>query len=107
MQLFRLRASAFVWFAMLVAVMAIFAPPAEAANRFWTGAVNGNLSNAGNYNPGGTPVAGDDLIFQANVLVTRFSVTNDFSPNRAFETITFQGSNFVIRGNALLVTNGI
>ncbi|MCX6925135.1 MAG: hypothetical protein NT154_18265 [Verrucomicrobia bacterium] len=81
-------------------------PSARAGIKFWTGAVNGNFNNSGNWS-GGTPVAGDDLIFQANVLVTRLVATNDFSPNRAFNTITFQGSNYVVRGNVLLVTNGI
>jgi len=118
MQLFRLRSPALAgflnsylpaqaWRVMLVIVMTVFVPPAEAANRFWTGAVNGNLSNASNWNPAGAPVAGDDLIFQANALVTRLVVTNDFSPNRAFNNITFQGSNYVVRGNAILITNGM
>lgn len=34
-------------------------------------------------------------------------MTNDFSPNRAFTSILFQGSNYFVRGNAILVTNGI
>jgi len=85
---------------------AVLLPSAQAGIKFWTGASNGNFNNSGNWS-GGTPVAGDDLIFQANALVTRLVATNDFSPNRAFNSITFQGSNYVVRGNALLVTNGI
>ena len=91
---------------LLVLAGLVSMPSAQAAIKFWTGAVNGNFNNSGNWS-GGTPVAGDDLIFQANALVTRLVATNDFSPNRAFNTITLQGSNYVIRGNALLVTNGI
>ena len=79
---------------------------APAAVKLWTGAVDGNFDNAANW-AGGTPVSGDDLIFQQNSLVMRLVVTNDFSPNRAFNSITIQGSNYVIRGNALLLTNGI
>jgi len=88
-------------------IMATLVPSARAANRFWTGAVNGNLSNGSNWNPAGAPAAGDDLIFQVNAVVSTLLVTNDFSPNRAFNNITFQGSNYVVRGNALLLTNGI
>ena len=91
---------------LLVLAGLVSMPSAQAGIKFWTGAVNGNFNNAGNWS-GGTPVAGDDLIFQANALVTRLVATNDFSPNRAFNTITFHGSNYVIRGSALLVTNGI
>ena len=45
--------------------------------------------------------------FRTTSLVSRFLVTNDFSPNRAFSSITFQGSNYFVRGNAILLTNGM
>jgi autotransporter-associated beta strand protein len=79
--------------------------PARAASRFWDGSANGNFSNGANWVGGVAPAAGDDLVFQAGV--TRLLVTNDFAPNRAFNTILFQGSNYVVRGNAILVTNGV
>src|SRR5207249_1755081 len=82
-------------------------PSARGASRFWSGAVNGNFSTAGNWVGGVVPAAGDDLVFQPNSVVTRFLATNNFSPNRAFNTILFQGSNYFVRGNAILVTNGI
>src|SRR5262245_10880095 len=47
---------------VLLATM-ITGPFAHAAVKLWTGAANGNFNNAGNW-IGGTPVAGDDLIFQ-------------------------------------------
>src|SRR5437773_5710554 len=72
--------------------------------KLWSGAVNGNFSNGGNW-VGGTPVAGDDLIFQNTA--TQLLVTNDFSPNRAFNSLFFQGTNYFVRGNPILVTNGI
>lgn len=77
----------------------------HAASKFWTGGVSGNFNASGNWSPSGAPAAGDDLIFQPGV--TRLLVTNDFSPNRAFNTITFQASNYFVRGSALLITNGI
>ena len=66
---------------------------------------NGNFNVSGNWLPGGVPAAGDDLVFQTGV--TQLLVTNDFSPNRAFNSLLFQGSNYFVRGNAILVTNGI
>jgi hypothetical protein len=45
-------------------------PSAHAGIKFWTGAADGDFNNSGNWS-GGTPLAGDDLIFQANALVTR------------------------------------
>src|SRR6266478_2320656 len=67
----------------------------------------GSFIFAANWTPSGVPAAGDDLVFQPNNLVTQLLVTNDFSPNRAFSSLTFQGSNYFVRGNPILVTNGI
>src|ERR1044072_6871228 len=82
-------------------------PQAQGAIRLWTGNVNGNFNNSGNWSGNVIPAAGDDLVFQPNNLVARFLVTKDFSPNRAFSTITFQGSNYFVRGNSILLTNGV
>ena len=79
--------------------------PSHGAQKFWTGTQNGNFNNAGNWSPSGTPAAGADLIFPTGV--TQLLVTNDFSPNRGFTSISFQGSNYFVRGNPLLLTNGI
>jgi len=86
-------------------VLTALLPSAHGVSRFWTGNVNGNFSTAGNWLGNVAPVAGDDLVFQTGV--TQLLVTNNFSPNRAFNTVLFQGSNYVVRGNAILVTNGI
>src|SRR6266403_3836565 len=84
---------------------ALLPPSARSASRFWDGSASGNWSAGANWVGGVAPVAGDDLVFQAGV--TQLLVTNDFSPNRAFNSILFQGSNYFVRGNILLVTNGI
>src|SRR5262249_23013107 len=94
------------WFTLLLA-LALAAPSAQGASKFWTGNVNGNMSAGGNWVGNVAPAAGDDLVFQVNSLVGLLLVTNNFSPNRAFNTILFQGSNYFVRGNTLLVTNGI
>jgi autotransporter-associated beta strand protein len=92
---------------LIVALVALPSSSSRAASRFWDGSVNGNFSTAGNWVGSVAPVAGDDLVFQPNDLVSRFLVTNDFSPNRAFNSIAIEGSNYFIRGNAIFVTNGI
>src|ERR1043165_6065054 len=101
----RLALSARTIFAMMCASALALAGSAQGASRFWDGSSSGNWSVGANWVGGVAPVAGDDLVFQAGV--TRLLVTNDFSPNRAFNSILFQGSNYFVRGNAMLVTNGI
>jgi autotransporter-associated beta strand protein len=92
---------------VILAVLVALPSNAPAASKLWGGSANGNFSTPGNWVGSIGPVAGDDLVFQSNNLVTRFLVTNDLSPNRAFNSITIQGSNYIIRGNAILLTNGI
>src|SRR5262245_51856106 len=93
--------------ALLTAALVVLPQTASAAIRLWTGNVNGNFNNSGNWSGNVIPAAGDDLVFQPNNLVARLLVTNDFSPNRAFNSLTFQGSNYFLRGNPILLTNGI
>jgi autotransporter-associated beta strand protein len=90
---------------LLLFTVALLPLSTHGASKFWTGAVNGNFATAGNWVGNVAPVAGDDLVFQTGV--TRLLVTNNFSPNRAFNSLLFQGSNYFVRGNAILVTNGI
>ena len=78
--------------ALLLAALAIPGGQAQATVRFWNGGgANNNWTTAANW--GGTaPVAGDDLIFQANsaVDVTSLNNTNNFPAGTAFRSITFQ-----------------
>src|SRR5262245_40877792 len=93
--------------ALFTLLLFILAPPlVQAAVKTWDGSASGLWNNGANWSGSTVPAAGDDLIFPASV--TRLLVTNDFSPNRAFSSITFiGGSNYFLRGNALLLTNGI
>ena len=91
---------------VFVAALLGLALPAMGAAKLWTGNINGNFNTAGNWSPSGAPSVGDDLIFQPPP-VSQLLVTNNFSPNRAFNSITFQGSNYFVRGNAMLLTSGI
>ena len=99
------RASSRVRFVLAVAFLVMAGAAASAASRFWDGSSSGNWSLGANWVGNVAPVAGDDLVFQAGV--TQLLVTNDFSPNRAFSSILFQGSNYFVRGNPVLVANGI
>ncbi|HEY2951102.1 MAG TPA: autotransporter-associated beta strand repeat-containing protein, partial [Verrucomicrobiae bacterium] len=87
--------------------MTALPPASHGAVRLWNGNSNGNFNNVGNWVGGGVPQPGDDLIFQPNASVMHLVVTNDFSPNRAFGQIIFQGSNYFVRGNPILLTNGM
>jgi autotransporter-associated beta strand protein len=82
--------------------------PAHGAPKFWDGSSGGNWSVGANWSDGIAPAAGDDLIFPTGV--AQLLTTNNFSPNRGFNSITFQGSNYIVRaivGNTITVTNGI
>ncbi len=65
-------------------------------------------NNSGNWSTlqtGGTPVtpqAGDDLVFPASG-VGSFVATNDFFAGTSFDSITFQGSGYLIAGNAFSI----
>src|SRR4051812_30575178 len=83
----------------LLALFLALASNVPAASRFWDGSVDGKFSTAANWVSNLVPTNGDEIVFQANSLVARFVVTNDFTPNRAFTSILFQGSNYFVRGN--------
>ena len=74
------------------------------ATRTWTGGgTTGNWSTGNNWG-GNAPAAGDNLVFPANA--TRFNNTNDIV-GRAYNSITISGSNYVIQGNSLTVSNNL
>lgn len=81
----------------------------HAAMRTWSGGGADNFwANPANWG-GIAPVAGDSLIFPggAGVDVTSLNNTNDLVIGTTIGSITFSGTNYVLRGNVLLLTNGI
>lgn len=88
-------------FLLLVAFM----PATRAAVKTWDGSSNGNWATGANWSGNTAPVAGDDLVFPTGV--TQLVTTNNFSPNRAFNSITILGANYVLRGNPMILTNGL
>src|SRR5437868_2360863 len=80
----------------------------EATVRFWTGnGANNNWATAGNWSTGIAPVANDDLIFQggAAVDVTSLNNTNNYLAGTVFNSITLTGTNYILNGNQVLLTN--
>ncbi|HKS23926.1 MAG TPA: Ig-like domain-containing protein [Thermoanaerobaculia bacterium] len=86
-------------------LLAVLVPSALfAATKTWTGAVNENWSNGGNWSGGVAPVAGDDLAFGSAPFTS--SLKNDLAAGTVFHSITcsaFCG----MSGNAFGLTNGM
>ncbi len=71
----------------------------------WTGAVNGNWSNGGNWSGGTAPNAGDNLIFPSGA--SNLSNTNDLPQNTIFNSITLSGSGYTLGGNDIVLGPGL
>ncbi|QEL16832.1 Ig-like domain repeat protein [Limnoglobus roseus] len=69
----------------------------------WTGAVNANWSDAGNWS--GAIAAGDDLIFPGGAAT--LSPVNDFAGGTTFASISVLGAGYNLSGNAVAVTAGL
>lgn len=96
-------------FAALIGLVA-FAPNGQSASaqvtKTWTGeGADNNWSTAGNWSPGGAPVAGDSLIFPASA--ARQTNNNDLADGTSFEGIEFTGGSYEISGNDIDVTAGV
>jgi autotransporter-associated beta strand protein len=77
---------------------------AWSATKTWSGAVSGNWNTAGNWTSNAVPVNGDDLVFPTGV--SRILTTNDMVFLN-LNSILFTGSNFVVRGNSITLTNNL
>jgi fibronectin-binding autotransporter adhesin len=99
-----------VFAASLIAVLFVSAPHAFAATATWTGGGSDtNMNTAANWG-GVAPVAGDDLVFPANI--TNRTVANNYTAGTSFNTIAFSGvasaaSNYTISGNSIVLVAGI
>jgi fibronectin-binding autotransporter adhesin len=76
----------------------------QAAVKTWDGSSSGNWGTAANWTGGVAPVNGDDLVFPAGA--ANLVNTNNYSSLK-LNSITFTGSGYTLRGNALTVTNGV
>ncbi len=81
--------------------------PAWAANKSWTG-ISGTWNTAANWSPAGVPANGDDLYFPALAAGRFRTTTNNIPlPARRFGSINFTDSGYLVRGNPVVVSNGI
>lgn len=92
----------------VVVLVILFVTPQKclhAALRTWTGGgPNAYWTTPANWG-GSAPSLGDDLVFPAGA--SRLVNTNDFDTGTVFGSIIFSGSNYVIRGKDIVLTNGI
>src|SRR5712691_1997629 len=89
----------------LVGVFLCLTPlEAGASTKTWDGSSNGNWGTAANWSGGFAPVSGDDLVFPAGV--SRLIVTNNIA-GLLLKSLAFTGSNYVVRGVGIQLTNGI
>ena len=75
-----------------------------AVARPWLGTFNALWSNANNWG-GGTPLAGDKLVFTAGAL--NKTITNDLPAGTSFKSLTFQSPGYTLAGNRIVVTGSI
>lgn len=79
---------------------------AFSAVRIWDGGgADTNFTTAANWVGDVPPVTGDDLVFPANA--AQFSATNNLGLLNTFRSITIEGGNYTIGGNAVRLTNGL
>jgi acetyl esterase/lipase len=71
---------------------------AFATTRTWTGAVNGNWSNGGNWTPAGAPAANQPMLFPAGA--SNLLMNNDLAPGTVLGPIEFD-ANYTVGGNTL------
>src|SRR5947207_77325 len=91
-----------VWLAALC--LCLGAGNLGAGIKTWDGSSSGNWATAANWTGGVAPATGDDLVFPAGV--TRLIVTNNIA-SLTLRSLTFTGSNYVVRGVGITLTNGI
>ena len=77
----------------------------HAATKTWDGSASGFWTNAGNWTPSGAPANGDTLVFPPGV--ARVATTNSSGAPSNFFRIVFSGSNYVVFGPTLTITNGL
>jgi hypothetical protein len=100
----RFRARSLRWSAqsttLLFLSLSVLAARAQAANVYWSPTpVSGNWSVGENWVFGAPPNPGDDLVFPATSTIK--STTNDLAAGIAINSITFNGPDYRLAGNAI------
>lgn len=89
-----------------IAIATVGAASARAATTYtWTGAVNGNWSNAGNWSGGAVPTAGGNLVFPSGAAT--LATTNDLIAGTSFLSLKITGSGYTLAGNAISLAGNL
>lgn len=92
---------------LLLSSLAVLVPSGLAANKFWNGGT-GNWNTSSNWDPAGVPVNGDELFFPS-LGAGAFKITTNNIPNpaRRFRSVNFTDGGYTVRGNPIVVSNGV
>ncbi len=89
----------------ILALLIVLATQAGAATRIWDGSSSALWTNAGNWSGNVAPANGDSLVFPVGV--SRVLMTNTAGAPSNFLRLDFFGSNYMVFGPALTLTNGL
>jgi autotransporter-associated beta strand protein len=91
---------------ILLATICLFSVNSFAVVKTWDGGgIDDNWATAANWVGDVAPVSGDDLVFPVNA--AKFSTNNNIGLLTTYRSITIEGGNYTIGGNALRLTNGL
>jgi hypothetical protein len=97
-----MRTNRFALVAILVLALASVAAVGHAASAIWkTNYIDQNWSNGANWMSGHPPNSGDDLTFP--LTVTPVNTLNDLPAGMSFSSITFEGPNWTLDGNSIVI----
>ena len=89
---------------IITAVVLVLPLVTPAAVRVWNGSYSGNWSAAQNWDGNKAPVNGDELVFPPGALNP---INTNNNAVTTVHSITFTGSNYVLRGSGVTVASGI
>lgn len=93
-----------IFFAVFLSLLAVQNFFAEV--KIWDGGgANNNWTNSANWVGDVAPQTDDDLVFPSDA--AQFSVNNNFLFNSNFNSITFEGGNYIVNGNAFSLSDGL
>jgi autotransporter-associated beta strand protein len=102
----KLRRLTIIAFLTCLIAFRCVSPTASAATRTWTGGgADNNWTTAANWDA--AVAAGDNLVFPGSAPSDSLVNTNDFASNTTFGSITISGTNYLLRGASIFLTNGI